>query len=200
VTLPNMSLRSRETSDLGLERGGNNPPSASNSPAGARNPQSIWAWYAAGIVIAVVVAWLASLVHLTGYAPVGIISIVVGLALGGALGFIARYFAVRCRNQLIVGAIVLALATVAAEHSWLYASFRRQWHEARFKSPHVAMFRAETPWSPREYFAHEMTSQAAALWTLDALLIAATAGASTLVVSSRSSPSPPAPSPSPPTS
>jgi len=75
--------------------------------------------------------------------------------------------------------VLLAIVTVLAQHAWLYHSFRQQWHEARAKSPEVALFRAEAPWSPREYFARELTPYRAALWCLDAALITVTAAVAT---------------------
>jgi hypothetical protein len=79
------------------------------------------------------------------------------------------------RWHLITGTLFLALVTALAQHAWLYVDFRRQWQEARAKSPEVAMFRPETPWSPSQYFARELTIESMALWTLDAALNAASA-------------------------
>ena len=47
-------------------------------------------WYAAGLVAAIAVAWLAAMLHASGHAPVGLVSIGVGTALGVALGTISR--------------------------------------------------------------------------------------------------------------
>ena len=63
------------------------------------------------------------------------------------------------RRSLILGTILLAILTVLAEHTWLYLDFRRQWQEAREKSPQVAIFRPESPWSLQEFFAIEATPQ-----------------------------------------
>ncbi len=138
-------------------------------------------WYAAGLVAAIAIAWLAALLHLSGNAPVGLLSLGVGIALGAALSALAasghRLQGGRLagRRRLVAGTLILALLTVLAQHAWLYHDFRRQWHEARAESPEVALFRPETPWSPREYFARELTPQRAALWFVDAALITAAA-------------------------
>ena len=100
------------------------------------------------------IAWLAALVHASGHAPIGLVSLAVGIGLGAILDRIAAAQRVAGRRRLIIGTILLAIVTVLAEHTWLYLDFRRQWHESREKSPQVAMFRPESPWSPREYFAH----------------------------------------------
>jgi hypothetical protein len=128
-------------------------------------------WCGAGVVVAVLIGWLAASIHATGHAPVGIISLGVGVTLGVALGWLAALLHVSWQRRLIFGTIAIAIFTVLAEHAWLYADFRRQWHDARLRSPQVAMFRQESPWSPAEYFAHESTPQQVALWSLDAALI-----------------------------
>jgi hypothetical protein len=132
-------------------------------------------WYVAGAVAAIVIAWLAALVHASGHAPIGLVSFAVGIALGAILNKIAATQRVSSPRRLIVGTILLATLAVLAEHTWLYLDFRRQWQESRAKSAQVAMFRPEQPWSPSEYFAHELTPQSAALWCVDAAIIVASA-------------------------
>ena len=128
-------------------------------------------WYAAGLIAAIAVGWLAAAIHLTGRAPIGLLAIGVGAALGTILHTIATTQRVAGRTRLFVATILLALTTVLAQHAWLYHDFRQQWHQARIESADVAMFRPEDPWSPREYFARELTPQRAALWCLDAAII-----------------------------
>jgi hypothetical protein len=142
-------------------------------------------WYAAGVIAAIVIAWVGALVHASGYAPIGLISLGVGVALGAAVGILAAVQRVACRKRMIVGTLLVALVAVLAEHAWLYHDFRRQWHEAREKSPQVAMFRAASPWSPREYFERELTPQRATLWIADAVLIATGAVATVLLIQHR---------------
>jgi hypothetical protein len=132
-------------------------------------------WYVAGATAAIAIAWLAALLQLADYAPLGLLPLAIGLAIGAFLGAIAATQRVAGRHRLIVGTVLLSLLTVFAEHAWLYRDFRRQWQEARSASPETAMFRPEEPWSPREYFERELTPQRAALWCLDAALITAAA-------------------------
>jgi hypothetical protein len=132
-------------------------------------------WYAAGLVAAIALAWLAAMVHASGRAPVGLTSIAIGTMLGAILPAIAATLRVAGRKRLIAGATLLSLVTVLAQHAWLYRDFRRQWHKAWVDSPQVAMFRPEAPWSPAEYFTRELTIQNALLWTIDAALITASA-------------------------
>jgi hypothetical protein len=152
-------------------------------------------WYGAGTIAAIVIAWLAALVHASGHAPIGLISLAVGVALGAILTKIAAVQRVAVAKRLIIGTILLAILAVTAEHTWLYLDFRRQWHEAREKSPQMAMFRPESPWSPREYFAIEATPEHAALWCVDALVILAGAVGTVVTLSKTLSLQPPAPSP-----
>jgi len=145
-------------------------------------------WYAAGLIAAIAVGWLAAVVHLSGHAPIGLLSLGVGIALGATLSRIAttghrpQGGRIAGRQQLVLGTLFLALITVLAQHAWLYHDFRRQWHKARAKSAEVAIFRPEAPWSPQEYFTRELTPQRAALWCMDATLIAAAAVGTVLLL------------------
>jgi hypothetical protein len=141
-------------------------------------------WYAAGLFVAVAIAWLAAGLQLTGNAPIGLLSLTVGIALGIVQMAVAAKVRFT-RRRLIVGTIILAFVTVLAQHAWLYYHFRRQWHDARARSPEVALFRPESPPSPGEYFARELTPGRAALWCLDAALITAASTGTVLILARR---------------
>jgi hypothetical protein len=128
-------------------------------------------WYGAGAVAAIVIAWLASLIHVSGHAPVGLVSVAVGISLGAALTGIAASLRLAGFRRLLVGAAILAILTVVAEHTWLYLDFRRQWQAERAKSAAVAMFRPESPPLPAEYFSQEGTPRQLTFWCLDAAII-----------------------------
>jgi ABC-type uncharacterized transport system permease subunit len=132
-------------------------------------------WYITGAGAAVAIAWLAAMLHLSGHAPLGLLSLGVGAALGAALNTLAAMLRVAGRSTTVVSTVIFALVTVLAQHAWLYVDFRRQWHEARAASPEVALFRPESPWSPAEYLTRELTPGRAALWALDAALVVAAA-------------------------
>jgi hypothetical protein len=138
-------------------------------------------WYITSAGAALAIAWLAAMLHLSGYAPLGLISLAVGAALGAALSAIAatghrpKGGRVAGRTPSILITIAFSILTVLTQHAWLYVEFRRQWHEARANSAEIAMFRPESPWSPAEYLAHELTPERAALWALDAALVVAAA-------------------------
>jgi hypothetical protein len=136
-------------------------------------------WYLGGIAAAIAIAWLAAQVQLTGHAPLGIVSLGVGLALGATLVALGSLADVCCRKRLILGTLLFSILTVGTQHAWLYRDFRRQWHAAQAANPQVAVFRPGEPWSPREYFDREATASRIALWTVDAALIVAT---STMIV------------------
>jgi hypothetical protein len=143
-------------------------------------------WYLGGVAVAAAVGWLAAWCHASGWAPVGLLSLAAGVGLGLALWRLAAMLDVRGRNQLIAGTLLFALVTIFAEHAWLYRDFRRQWHEARTENPRVALFRPAEPWSPTEYFRHEVTAPRAVLWCVDAALIV-TSALGTVLVRGRSS-------------
>jgi hypothetical protein len=152
-------------------------------------------WYGAGAVAAIAIAWLAALVHASGHAPLGVVSLAVGISLGIVLKKIAVTQRVTCRRRLIIGTLLLAIVAVLAEHTWLYLDFRRQWQEAREKSPQVAIFRSESPWSPKEFFLNEATPQRTAVWCIDALVIIASSVGTVVVLSKNPNPETPTPSP-----
>ena len=150
-------------------------------------------WYGASTVAAIAIAWLASLVHASGHAPIGLTSLSVGVVLGIALMKVASALQIRpARRHLIVGAIVLAIVTIIAEHTWLYLDFRRQWAKARETSPQVAMFRPETPWSPREFFANQATPGQITVWCVDAVVILASTLGTVVFLTGKPTSDPPA--------
>jgi hypothetical protein len=132
-------------------------------------------WSVAGAVAAIAIGWLASLIHASGHAPIGLVSLAVGVLLGAILAKLAASQEITSQRRLVIGSVVFAIVTTLAEHTWLYVDFCRQWKASREKSPQVAMFRPETPPSPREYVANEWSPQTAAIWSLDAALIVASA-------------------------
>jgi ABC-type uncharacterized transport system permease subunit len=151
-------------------------------------------FYSLGLVAAIAVAWVGAMIHRSGHAPVGLVSLVVGAGLGAALCTIAAMLRIAGSQRLIICTIVLALVTVIAQHTWLYLDFRRQWHEARSNSPQVAMFRSESPWSPAEYLAHEATPRRVALWCVDAALVTSAAvGTMWIIQHNKKQPSAPSP-------
>jgi hypothetical protein len=149
-------------------------------------------WYVAGVSVAIAVSWLAALLHVSGYAPLGIVSLGVGCVLGAAFGGTSTTLRVAGRRELVIGTILLSILTVLAEHAWLYRDFRRQWHAARANSAEVALFRPESPWSPAEYLAREASAERVALWVVDAALIAAAAMGTAVAITGRDAGNPPA--------
>jgi hypothetical protein len=142
-------------------------------------------WYAAGLFISLLLAWVAAILHASVRAPVGSISVGAGLLLAVMLSTLAMVLKLRPSRALIVGTIVLASAAVLAQHAWLYADYRRQWQAALSKAPRFAELQPVVP-SPFEYFAHELTPARGALWCVDAVLIIGSAvGAMSVLESKR---------------
>jgi len=136
------------------------------------------------IVAAIIVGVLAASLQLKGWAPLVLLPVLVGVTVGLSLLVIRGRALEVSPNRLIVGAILLSLVAIVAEHAWLYGDFRRQWHDARAQNAQVALFRPDAPWSPGEYFAHEFSPWRGALWCLDALVVAASATATALALQS----------------
>lgn len=131
-------------------------------------------WFLAGVFAAVAVGWLAARIHASGHAPVGLVSLGVGIVLGVVLLRLAALLRIAGTHKLPLFAGFIAILAVLSEHAWLYQDFRGQWRESRAKSAAVAMFRAESPPTPREYFEHQWQP---ILWLTDAgLIVTATVG------------------------
>jgi hypothetical protein len=127
-----------------------------------------------GVVAAVAIGIAAGAVSRTGWAPVGIFSLGVGLAVGAAATILAKLCGVDCRTRLVVGTLVLALVATAAQHAWLYREYRLQWNAARDREPALALFSEESaPKSPGDYLAAEVAAGRPNWWFVDALLVAA---------------------------
>lgn len=129
-----------------------------------------------GVAAAVGVGLAAATISRTGWAPVGIFSLGVGIAVGVAASKLARWSQIACPTRVAVATLVMALATVVAQHAWLYRDYRQQWHTVREREPALAWFRPETePMAPGEYFATEYSPARLAFWAIDAALVAAAA-------------------------
>ena len=70
-------------------------------------------WYGAGALAAIAIAWLAALVHASGHAPIGLVSLAVGIAIGFAIVKITTALQVaKHRRNLIIGAILFAIVAI----------------------------------------------------------------------------------------
>jgi hypothetical protein len=138
-------------------------------------------WYVFGFAMAGTIGWLASMVHASGQAPLGLTSLVFGSILGATMSGIAASLEITETRRLVIGTILIAMFTVLAEHTWLYLDFLRQWQQAIAARPQAALFRPAPP-SAAEYFSHELTPKSAALWFFDMLLIVANATGAVFVL------------------
>lgn len=144
---------------------------ASDPPAHTVSSSRIAFWLA-GVAAAVIVGWVAAKCHSAGWAPVGILPLGIGALLGLAIRAIAGWTQT-IGGRTLAAAFALTIVAILAEHTWLYADFRRQWHDARASSAEATLFRPEAPWSPEEYFGREVSLRRVAIWVFDAGLIVA---------------------------
>jgi hypothetical protein len=134
-----------------------------------------------GVLAAVAAGWIAARLNVAGFAPVGLLPLVIGMAVGSAVFWLSRQCGMPGGTRLLVAAGLVAILTVLAEHAWLYRDFCRQWREARASQPQVAMFRAEQPWSPAAYFKDEATPWRMVLWSVDAVVLVLSTVATILI-------------------
>ena len=130
-------------------------------------------WFLLGIGTALLVGIASASVQSAGIAPVGITSLAVGATLGGALLGWAHVCGVSWSKTVVVCTLLMALATVVAEHGWLYRHYRMQWHRSRQEEPALEIFRPnQQPQPLTTYLVNEMKAGRAMLWLADATLIA----------------------------
>jgi hypothetical protein len=129
-----------------------------------------------GVAAAAVLGIAAASISATGWAPVGIFSIGVGVAVGTASLGLAHGMGAECPARLVVATLIMALVAVAAQHAWLYRDYRQQWWATRQREPALALFRPEkAPMSPAAYLATEYSPARLVLWIADAALETAAA-------------------------
>jgi hypothetical protein len=128
----------------------------------------------AGLAAAAALGWVGAMLSLNKTAPVGLVPLGIGLALGLVLIGLAEVARTKERRLMLIGAVAFAIFTVFAQHAWLYQAYRQQWKKDRIERPAVALFRSETsPLSLTAYFQREVSFSPGqtALWALDAALI-----------------------------
>jgi hypothetical protein len=131
---------------------------------------------ASGSAAAAGIGLLAATISLTGWAPVGIFSLGVGVAVGVTAMVLASWFKVSCPQRLATATLGMALVAVVAQHAWLYRDYRQQWHAVREREPMLALFRTESaPMSFGEYLAVEASPGRIAFWFVDLVLVASAA-------------------------
>jgi hypothetical protein len=144
-------------------------------------------FFALGAVAAVALGWVGAAFSLASKAPVGVVSVGIGVALGLLLVGLAQMLRVSQRRVLLLGAVVLAIVTTLSQHGWLYRAYCGKWRQDRIDQPAVALFRPETePLSVVAYFRRELNfaPSQAMLWIMDgALIVAAAVGV--IIVSQR---------------
>lgn len=129
-----------------------------------------------GIAAAMGAGLLAAAISSTGWAPVGIFSLGVGILVGLLVLGLAHGYKINCPKRLVAAAVLMALVTVPAQHFWLYRNYCQQWFAVREREPALALFRPESaPMSLGEYFAAEYSPGRLAFWGADAALVVAAA-------------------------
>lgn len=149
----------------------------STAPAPARFlPLRFLAWLASGAVVAVVLAWLSLQLQTAGFAPVGLLSLLLGAALGGVLVGLLRLLGIGHRPTLLGGSLLLAFALAGSQHWLAYQADRARFDEALEQHPTFAFAQASgTEFGARtfgEYLQLEAHAGRRWLWILDAGLIA----------------------------
>jgi hypothetical protein len=127
-----------------------------------------------GAAVAVALGWGSAMLHVAGKAPVGLLSLGVGVVLGLLLVALAVLTSTPSRRTLIVAAVLLAILTAVAEHGWLYQAYRQKWRQNRVEQPAAAFFRPDdAPLSLTGYIQRELNYSPGQwkFWLLDAGLI-----------------------------
>jgi hypothetical protein len=143
-------------------------------------PGRLVAWLAAGLALAIALAWLSIRLQVAGFAPVGLFSILLGAALGGGLVLLLRWLAIGHRKSILAGTIVLAIATSLGQFWFAYRDHVAQSAATLRNNPKAALFRGEDEAGFFPSFAKWLSAKAAhranvAWWTADAVAVAVAA-------------------------
>ena len=132
-----------------------------------------------GAGAAVACAWLSVTVQRTGFAPLGIFSILVGAVLATTLLRLDRLCPRRGRPGRFLWAAVLGLATAVGQHFVAYGYYRASYARLRSQDARLAWLEAADSRAGPAAFGRFLAARADAgtvlHWTLDAGLIVATA-------------------------
>ncbi len=110
-----------------------------------------------GAAAAVAIGWASAMLSVTGKAPVGLLSLGIGIALGLLLVALAELTRFKSPRGLVVSVALCAVLTVLAEHGWLYRAYRQKWQQNRVEHPAVALFRPDdAPLTLAGYFHREL--------------------------------------------
>jgi hypothetical protein len=147
-------------------------------PAPARfHPWNLMLWTALALPLAAGIAVVSMQVQSHGFAPAGVLSVLVGLLLGILLAWVARLTAMGHRRSGLVAALVAAGITVAGQHQIAYRDYQQAYLAAEQSSPELALVHAANPdFGPvglGEFLRVAARGGHGWLWLLDAILITA---------------------------
>jgi uncharacterized membrane protein (UPF0136 family) len=135
-------------------------------------------WTALVLPLAGGVAVASMQVQQRGFAPAGVLSILIGLLLGGLLAWAARLTGMGHRPSGLIAALAVALLTVAGQHAIAYRAYREDSVTFAQSNPQLELVRATNPdFGPagcREFFLAAARGGQGWFWLLDAALIIAT--------------------------
>lgn len=141
----------------------------------AIRPWHFVAFLLAGGLAAAGISYLSVAVQATQVSPVGVISIVVGVVLGGLLAGMLRLLRLAHRPLILAGTVVLAWGTCFGQHYFFYrwelATRRQQLAEMPFPGDRQRL--AQIDWW--DYLRREGDTAARVVWLIDLLLITAAA-------------------------
>jgi len=149
-------------------------------PAPARfHPWNLTLWSALALPLAVGVAVVSMQLQWHGFAPAGILSVLVGLLLGVLLAWAARRTGMGHRPSGLIATLVMAEIAVASQHAIAYQDYRQAYLAAEQSSPELALVHASNPdfgpAGPGEFLRAAARGGHGWLWLLDAVLITTTA-------------------------
>ncbi len=133
-------------------------------------------WFACGTLWALALAWASVGLQSGGFAPVGLLSLLIGILLGGGLAAFARWIEFGHRRAALLGTLGLALLTVGGEHGFSYRRHLQGMERAVQANPKLALARAANeefrPPTVAEYLRASAERGRLWIWGLDAVLIA----------------------------
>ena len=139
---------------------------------------TIWryiSWLGLSLLAAALVGVCSWLVQRQGFAPIGLLSIAVGIAVGGVAATLARLLPCGRGRALLVGGLLVGLTAAGAQHLTAYCQYQADAAARAAQNPKAevarAVFSEIYPEEPPGFWRETYSARSLIYWMLDAGLI-----------------------------
>ena len=108
------------------------------------------------VPLIVALAWMAVGLQMSGRAPFGVFSLLLGVAVGASVVTAARVLRIEKSGYVVGVSLVAAIGLIAMEHVFFYREYVAEWKKHRAENPSLAIFRPDD--APKGFFEFVRTS------------------------------------------